>query len=89
MKKLRDKIEHCVLTTEDRWKTLSVEKQRLLTKIFFGSYFLLTVIVIIHVIISTGQRSNSISIDHIDGISTKAIEKASDQNDLVESPIKK
>ncbi|MCD9855603.1 hypothetical protein LUD75_12835 [Epilithonimonas sp. JDS] len=89
MKKLRDKIEHFVLTTEIHWKALSVEKQRLLTKVFFGGYCLLTVIVIIHVIVSTGQKSNTISIDHIDGISTKLVEKASEQNNLIESPIKK
>lgn len=89
MKKLRDKIEHFVLTTENHWNTLSVTKQRLLTKVFFGSYCLLTAIVLFHVIVSTGQKSNTISIDHIDGISTKLIEKASEQNDLIESPIKK
>lgn len=89
MKRLRDKIEHFVLTTENHWKSLSVSKQRLLTKVFFGGYCLLTVIVLIHVIVSTGQRSNTISIDHIDGVSKKSVEKASEQNDLIESPIKK
>ncbi|MDN3694239.1 hypothetical protein QWZ06_19120 [Chryseobacterium tructae] len=89
MKKLRDKIERHVLKAENHWKALSVEKQKLLTKLFFGSYCLLTVIVLIHVAVSTGQKSNTISIDHIDGISKKKIEKASEQNDLVGSPIKK
>lgn len=89
MKKLRNKIEHFVLTTENHWKSLSVAKQRLLTKVFFGGYCLLTVIVLINVIVSTGHRSNTISILHIDGISTKLVEKVSEQNDLIESPIKK
>jgi len=92
MKKLRDKIEHFVLTTDNYWKALSVAKQRVLIKVFFCGYCLLAVIVLIHVIVSTGQKSNRMSIDHIDGISTKSVEKASEQNeqkDLIESPIKK
>ena len=89
MKKLRDKIERYVFTTENFWKALSVKKQRLLTKVFFGGYCLLTVIVLIHVIVSTGQKSNIISIDHINGISRKTVEKASEQNDVIESPINK
>lgn len=92
MKKLRDKIEHFVLTTENHWNTLSVGKQRLMIKVFFCGYCLLAIIVLIHVIVSTGQKSNRMSIDHINGISTKSVEKASEQNeqnDLRESPIKK
>lgn len=89
MKKLRDKIERYVLKAEGRWKALSVEKQKLLTKVFFGGYCMLTVIVLIHVIVSTWQKSNTISIDHIDGISTKSVKNASKQNDFVESPIEK
>ncbi|MDF2931058.1 MAG: hypothetical protein K0R36_389 [Chryseobacterium sp.] len=89
LKKLRDKIEGYVLKVEGHWKALSVEKQRLLTKVFFGGYCLLTVIVLIHVIVSTGHKSNIISIDHINGISRKTVVKVSEQNDLIESTIKK
>ncbi|WP_120233076.1 hypothetical protein AAEU33_20075 [Chryseobacterium sp. Chry.R1] len=88
MKKLRDKIEHYVLEVENHWKVLPVAKQRLLTKIFFGGYALLTVIVIINVFISTSQRSNTMSIHHIDGISKKTLEKDSGQNDTVNSKVK-
>lgn len=88
MKKLRDKVEHHVLMLEGRWNTLSVAKQRLVTKVFFGGYVLLTVVVLIQIMVSTDQRSNTMSIKHIDGISTKLVEKASEQNDLIESPIK-
>lgn len=88
MKKLRDKIEHYVLEVENHWKVLPVAKQRLLTKIFFSGYALLTVIVIINVFISTSQRSNTMSIHHIDGISKKTLEKDSGQNDTVNSKVK-
>lgn len=89
MKKLRDKVEHYVLKAEDYWKVLSVEKQRLMTKVFFGSYVFLTVIVLINIIISTGQKSNTMFINHIDGITEKSVEKASVHNDTVKSPPKK
>ncbi|CAH0196518.1 MULTISPECIES: hypothetical protein [Chryseobacterium] len=88
MKKLRDTIENYVVKVESRWKVLPVERQRFLTKVFFGSYVVLTIIVIINVCISTGQRSNTMSIDHIDGISKKTFEKDSGQNDTVNSPTK-
>lgn len=89
MKKLRDTIENYVLKVEKNWKALPVERQKFLTKVCFGSYVLLTIIVIINVFISTSQRSNTMSINHIDGISKKSIEKDSGQNDTVESLIKK
>lgn len=89
MKKLRDTIENYVGKIESHWKVLPVERQRFLTKVFFGSYVVLTMIVIINVFISTRQRSNTISIDHIDGISKKTFEKESGQNDTVNSPKKR
>lgn len=89
MKKLRDKIENYVAKVESHWKVLPVERQKFLTKVFFGSYVLLTIIVIISVFVSTSQRSNTMSINHIDGVSKKSIEKDSGQNDAVEPFIKK
>ncbi|WP_291935143.1 hypothetical protein [Chryseobacterium sp.] len=89
MKKLRDTIENYVVKVESRWKVLSVERQKFLTKVFFGSYVLLTIIVIISVFISTSQRNNIMSINHIDGICKKSIEKDSGQTDAVEPLIKK
>lgn len=89
MNKLRDKIEHYILKAEGHWKILPVERQRLLTKIFFGGYVLLTTIIIVNVCISTSQRSNTMSIDHIEGISQKPVQKSSMENDLINSLIKK
>lgn len=77
MKKLRDKIENFVLKTENHWKVLPIDRQRLLTKVFFGGYFLITILVLVNVFISTSKRSNIMSIDHIDGISKKPAEKDS------------
>ncbi|AYZ12719.1 hypothetical protein EGY05_12655 [Chryseobacterium arthrosphaerae] len=89
VKKLRDTIEHYVVKVENHWKVLPVERQKFLTKIFFGSYVLLTIIVIISVFISTIQRSNTMTINHIDGVSKKSVEKDSEQNNTVQSIIKK
>ncbi len=89
MNKLRDKIEQYVLKAEDHWKVLPVERQRLLTKIFFGCYVLLTTIIMVNVCISTSQRSNTMSIDHIEGISKKPVQKNSMENDMLNSPLKK
>ncbi|MDR6920021.1 hypothetical protein [Chryseobacterium sp. 2987] len=89
MKNLRDKIERYVLTTEHHWKALSVEKQRLLTKVFFGGYVLITVLVIINVFISTNKRSNTMSINHIEGIYKMPEEKESGLDTKRKSPIKK
>jgi hypothetical protein len=88
MKKIRDKIEHYVLKMENQWKVLPIAKQRLLTKVFFGGYVLLTIIVIVNVFISTGQRRNTMSINHIDGISKKTVGKESEHPDIVNSPAK-
>ena len=89
MKTLRDKVEQFVVKAEGHWNALSVEKQRLMTKVFFGSYVLLTVIVLINVIISMGQRQTTMPINHIDGILTNSAGKALEQNETPESSIKK
>ncbi|WP_238594371.1 hypothetical protein [Chryseobacterium indologenes] len=89
MKKLRDKIEHYILWAEAHWKVLPVYRQRFLTKVFFGSYVLITVIVIVNICISTTRRNNTMSINHIDGISKKPIEKESKHNEIVNSSTKK
>ncbi|MDR6525403.1 hypothetical protein J2787_000773 [Chryseobacterium rhizosphaerae] len=89
MKKLREKIERYILRVEDHWNAISVRKQQLMTKVLFGVYVLITVIVIVNICVTKDQRSNTISINHIEGISTKSVEKACEQKDLVESSIKK
>ena len=89
MKKLRDKVETYVLKADRCWKALPIKQQRLLTKIFFGGYVLLTVIMIAGIFISTKQKSNTISIDHIGGIKKKPVEKVSAQNDMVNSTVNK
>ncbi|WP_228720098.1 hypothetical protein [Chryseobacterium panacisoli] len=89
MKKLRDTLENYVVKIDTHWKSLPVEQQKFLTKVLFGSYVLITVIVIVNICISTGQRSNTMSINHIDGISKKPTEKGSKHNEIVNSSTKK
>ena len=88
MKKLINKIKNFVLKTEDRWKLLPIDRQRLLTKVFFGSYVFLTVIIIINVITTIGKRNNTMSINHIEGLSKLPAEKESGQDTIRTSPIK-
>lgn len=89
MKRIRDKIEYYALQADNRWKNLPVERQRLLTKLFFGGYVLLTLLVIVSICISTSQRNNEISINHIDGISRSSQTKDTIQTDKINSLIKK
>lgn len=89
MKRIRDKIAYYVLEVENRWRILTVKRQRLLTKFFFGGYALLTLLVIVSICISTSQRNNEISINHIDGISKKTQTKDTVQADKTNLLIKK
>ncbi|UTG62099.1 hypothetical protein J2O09_03830 [Elizabethkingia anophelis] len=89
MKRIRDKIEYYALKADNRWKILPVKRQRLLTKLFFGGYALLTLLVIVSICISTSQRNNEISINHIDGITKNPQTKDTIQTDKINSLIKK
>jgi len=89
MKKLKEKMEYCILRLEVHWKGFPVSRQRFLTKIFFAGYVLMTVIVIINICISTGQRNNTMSIHHIEGIAKRPIEKSSEHIHTTTSSTKK
>lgn len=89
MKRIKDKIEYYVLQADNRWKILPIERQRLFTKLFFGGYALLTLLVIVSICISTVQRNNEISINHIDGISRSPQTKDTTLADKHNSLIKK
>ena len=89
MKRIRDKIEYYALQADNRWKILPVKRQRLFTKLFFGGYALLTLLVMVSICISTVQRNNEILINHIDGISKKLQTKDTIQADKINSLIKK
>lgn len=89
MKRIRDTIEYYTLQADNHWKSLPVKRQRLLTKLFFGGYALLTLLVIVSICISTSQRNNEISINHIDGISRSPQMKDTVQADKINSLIKK
>lgn len=89
MKRIKDKIEYYALQADNRWKTLPVKRQRLLTKLFFGGYALLTLLVIASICISTSHRNNEIWINHIDGISRSPQTKDTIQAGKINSLIKK
>ncbi len=89
MKRIRDKIEYYVLQADNRWKILPVKRQRLLTKLFFGGYALLTLLVIVSICKSTSHRNNEISINHIDGISRSPQTEDTIQAGKINSLIKK
>ena len=89
MKRIRDKIEYYALQADHHWKILPVKRQKLLTKLFFRGYALLTLLVIVSICISTSQRNNEISIDHIDGISKSLQTKDTVQADKINSLMKK
>ncbi|KYH07124.1 hypothetical protein A1704_00135 [Chryseobacterium cucumeris] len=89
MKRITDKIEYYALKADNRWKILPFKRQRLLTKLFFAGYALLTLLVIVSICMSTSQRNNEISINHIDGISKKTQTKDTIQADKTNLLIKK
>ncbi|MCS3869503.1 hypothetical protein J3D55_002419 [Chryseobacterium ginsenosidimutans] len=71
MKKIRDKIEHHILCTDRKWKALPEKRQRFFTKLFFTCYTVITILVLITICISTGNKTNTMSIDHISSISDR------------------
>ncbi|MCD9616095.1 MULTISPECIES: hypothetical protein [Chryseobacterium] len=46
MKKLTLRIDRWIEKTESRWKAIPIKKQRVLTKLFFTGYTLLTLLII-------------------------------------------
>ncbi len=49
MKKLTLQIDRWIEKTESQWKAIPIKKQRVLTKLFFTGYTLLTILVIIRI----------------------------------------
>ncbi|WP_129533917.1 hypothetical protein [Chryseobacterium sp. 3008163] len=89
MKKIRDQIEHHILCADRKWKALPAKRQRLFTKLFLAGYAILTVLVLGSICISTGNKTNTMSISHITTISDHAVVKTRMNNDVESSPIKK
>ncbi|WP_139418858.1 hypothetical protein [Chryseobacterium mulctrae] len=89
MKKIRDKIEQHILLADRKWKELPAKRQRVFTKLFFAGYAVLTVLVLISIGMSTGNKTNTMSISHITTISDHTAVKRSAQDHKVDSTIKK
>lgn len=89
MKKIRDKIEHQIFCADRKWKELPAKRQRFFTKLFFACYATVTLLVLISIFISTGNKTNTISISHITTISDHTAVKRSAQDNKEGSTIKK
>lgn len=86
MNAIRDKIEYYVLRVQRHWNVLPVKRQRLLTKLFLGGYVLLTVIMIVDVLLSTGKNNNTMLIHHINGISERPLQTEALRTDSIDTP---
>jgi len=89
MKKIKNKIEQLILSADRKWKTLPAKRQRFFTKLFFAGYTIVTLIVLISIGRSTGNKNNIIPISHITTISDHTTVGKSAQNNKVGSTIKK
>ena len=89
MKKIRDKIERNILCADRKWKAFPAERQRLFTKLFFAGYVIVTLLVLINICISTGNKTNTMLIGHINSISDHAAVKKSAEDKGASSTLKK
>lgn len=81
MKKIRDNIQHHILCADRKWKALPKNRQRLLTKLCFACYAVLTLLALVSIVISTGNKTNTMLIDHIRTISDHiSVEKVTNDN---------
>ncbi|MBW7674254.1 hypothetical protein [Chryseobacterium chendengshani] len=79
MKKIRDIIERHILKADQKWKALPAKRQRLMTTLFFGCYAVLTIVVLVSIVFSTGNKNSIMSITHITSISDHAaVDKTAD-----------
>jgi hypothetical protein len=89
MKKIRDKIERNILCADRQWKALPEKRQRFFTKLFFAGYAVVTLLVLVSIVISTGNKTNTMLIDHISTISShSSVEKVAN-GDQTNYPVKK
>ncbi|MET3535883.1 hypothetical protein [Chryseobacterium limigenitum] len=89
MKKIKDKIEQHILLADRKWKALPGKRQRFFTKLFFVGYAVVTLLVLISIFISTGNKTNTMSISHITTISDHTAVERSAKDNKVGSTIKK
>ncbi|MGG7468665.1 hypothetical protein ACVVIH_07170 [Chryseobacterium arthrosphaerae] len=89
MKKIRDKVEHWILSADQKWKTLPQKRQRLFTMLFLAGYTVLTILVLISIFITTANDNNTMSISHITTISDHTAVKRPVQDNRTGSTIKK
>lgn len=89
MKKIRDKVEHWILSADHKWKALPQKRQRLFTKLFFVGYTVVTLLVLISIFITTANDNNTMSISHITTISDHTAMKRQSHDNKTGSTLKK
>jgi hypothetical protein len=89
MKKIRDKIQHHILCADRKWKALPEKRQKFFTKLFFAGYAVLTVLVLISICMSTGNKTNTMLIDHISTISDRSSVENAVNDNHTNVPLKK
>lgn len=65
MKKLIIRIDRWIEMTENQWKAIPIKKQRVLTKLFFTGYTLLTLLIIFRIWANGTDGKDIPSIRHI------------------------
>ncbi|SMO72017.1 hypothetical protein SAMN06265171_105189 [Chryseobacterium rhizoplanae] len=89
MKTIIHTIQCYALWVDRKWKFLPVKRQRILTKFFLVGYTVLTILMIVSICASTGNKTNTMFIGHVSTISGHAaLKKISENKDSV-SQIKK
>lgn len=84
MKTISHTIQCYALWADRKWKDLPVRRQRVLTRLFFAGYTVLTILMIVSICTSTGNKTNTMFIGHISSISGHAaFKKISENKDSV------
>ncbi|WP_313002801.1 MULTISPECIES: hypothetical protein [Chryseobacterium] len=86
MKKLTLQIDRWIEKTESQWKAIPIKKQRVLTKLFFTGYILLTILVIIRIWAKGTGSTDILLIRHISTAPADLKIKPQADNSIYNSP---
>lgn len=89
MKKMKANINSWLDTLDTRWRELPLEKQYRYTWVFFLSYLILTLAVVLKVWYDTGKSNHNIAIKHIENSVLKKNESAKSLLDSLSMILKK
>jgi len=75
MKKFRKSVDQYLELLEKRWQKLPKAKQVLFTKIFFGGYVVLTLMVVLQLWSKNSSSKDTLNIGHINNIPKGIVDK--------------